>query len=133
MVTGQVNFRVYRRDEAGVYQLYFNRVVQQDMVTSLFRDDRGRAWVGTTRGGALLFDRDRKEFVAYDRAACGIASDYVSAISQTPSGLMVAAKISTSATDFRCCRSRTAVCGAARGTRCWRAASTASCRSRGRS
>ena len=54
MVTGQVNFRVYRRDEAGVYQLYFNRVVQQDMVTSLFRDDRGRAWVGTTRSGALL-------------------------------------------------------------------------------
>lgn len=43
VVTGQVNFRVYRRDEAGVYQLYFNRVVQQDMVTSLFRDDRGRA------------------------------------------------------------------------------------------
>lgn len=27
--------------------------------------------------------------MAYDRAACGIASDYVSAISQTPSGLMV--------------------------------------------
>ena len=89
VVTGQVNFRVYRRDEAGVYQLYFNRVVQQDMVTSLFRDDRGRAWVGTTRSGALLFDRERKEFVVYDRAACGIASDYVSAISQTPSGLMV--------------------------------------------
>lgn len=69
VVTGQVNFRVYRRDEGGrLPELYFNRVVQQDMVTSLFRDDRGRAWVGTTRSGALL-DDERKEFVAYDRAA----------------------------------------------------------------
>lgn len=89
VVTGQVNFRVYRRDDEGSWQLWYNRVLPDDMCTSLFCDDRGRAWVGTTRSGALLFDRGERRFVTYDRSSCGIESDYVSAITQTASGLMV--------------------------------------------
>ena len=89
VVTGQVNFRVYQRDSVGNYQLWFNKVLPNDMITSLFRDERGRAWVGTTRSGALLFDRDERTFRTYDRESCGIESNHVSTISQTAAGLMV--------------------------------------------
>lgn len=89
VVTRQVNFRVYRRDEAGDYQLWFNRVLPDDLITTLFCDSDGRPWIGTTRGGALLFDRERKEFVSYNKASCGIESDHVNAVSQTADGFML--------------------------------------------
>jgi len=89
VVTGQTNFRAYRRTDDGRYELWFNQVIRQNMITSLFCDSRGRAWVGTTRSGALLFDAGERRFEAYDKANCGIESNHVSSISETADGLMV--------------------------------------------
>lgn len=89
VVTGQTNFRVFRPNAEGRYEQRFSRVIRANMITTLFLDRRGRAWIGTTRSGALLFDEPRGAFVPFDRARCGIESDHVSSISQTGEGLML--------------------------------------------
>ncbi len=89
VVTGQTNFRAYRPSETGKYELWFSQIIPGNMITSLFLDGRGRAWVGTTRRGALLFDPASRSFRRYDKAVCGIESNHVSAISETAGGLML--------------------------------------------
>lgn len=89
VVTGQTNFRAYRRNAEGRYEQWFNQIIRANMITSLFLDSRGRAWIGTTRSGALLFDAQTRSFRSFDKSSCGIESDHVSSISETAGGLMI--------------------------------------------
>lgn len=89
VVTGQTHFRVYRLDASGRYEPEFSQIIRGNMITSLFRDSRGRVWIGTTRSGALLYEKESQGFRRFDKASCGLESDHVSSISETSGGWML--------------------------------------------
>ncbi len=89
VVTGQTNFRVYHLDGTGHYQPEFSQIIRGNMITSLFRDSKGRIWIGTTRSGALLYEAEQQRFRCFDKASCGLESNHVSSISETSEGWIV--------------------------------------------
>lgn len=57
-----------------------------DNVWTLMEDRNGKVIVGTLGGGIQIFDPETEQFVTYNMANSGIASDYINSLSPTTDG-----------------------------------------------
>jgi len=69
----------------------FSKVSTQTLINTIYIDNKNRLWLGTNGEGVILFQPDKDIFKEYNINTNGLESNYISAISVTNSGIMLAA------------------------------------------
>lgn len=69
----------------------YSNVSPQTLVNDIFIDHKKRLWLGTNGAGVILFQPDKNIFKEYSSQSSGLESNYISAISITNSGIILAA------------------------------------------
>jgi signal transduction histidine kinase/ligand-binding sensor domain-containing protein/CheY-like chemotaxis protein len=72
-------------------KLKYSNFSIQTQINKIFIDPKNRLWLGTNGAGVILFQPDKNKIKEYNTHTIGIESNYISAISITNSGIILAA------------------------------------------
>ena len=59
-------------------------------IYDIYQDHKKQIWIASYGGGIARFDKASNKFIAYNHNNCGLEDNYVSCLSETSTGLMVA-------------------------------------------
>ena len=69
----------------------YSNVSPQTLINAIYIDDKERIWLGTNGAGVILFQPKNNVFKEFTRENSGLENNYISDISMTSSGLILAA------------------------------------------